>query len=105
MKHRIATITAAVVLFAGGATIATTASARDAFSVSIGLPGFAVGYGDRGYFAPPPVVYAPPVAYAPEVAYYAAPVVYGSAPIVYGPRIAYGRPFYRPFYHARYWHR
>jgi len=44
-------------------------------------------------------------AYAPDEAYYGAPVVYATAPIVYGPRIAYGRPFYRPFYHARYWHR
>jgi hypothetical protein len=105
MNHRIATITAAALLFAGGATVASTASARDIFNVSIGLPGFAVGYANRGYYAPSPVVYAPPVAYAPEVAYYDAPVVYATAPIVYGPRIAYGRPFYRPFYHARYWHR
>jgi len=104
MKHRIATITAAALLFAGGATVASTASARDAFSVSIGLPGFAVGYGSRGYYAPP-VGYAPPFAYAPVPAYYGAPVVYAAAPIVYGPRIAYGRPYYRPFYHARYWHR
>jgi hypothetical protein len=98
MKHRIATITAAALLLAGGATVASTASARDAFSVSIGLPGFAVGYGNPGY-------YAPPVAYAPGAAYYGAPIVYAAAPIVYGPRIAYGRPYYRPFYHARYWHR
>jgi hypothetical protein len=98
MKHRIATITAAALLLAGGATVASTASARDAFSVSIGLPGFAVGYANPGYYAPAPVVYAP------EVAYYGAPV-YAAAPVVYGPRIVYGHPFYRPFYHARYWHR
>jgi hypothetical protein len=108
MKHRIATIAAASLLLAGGATIASTASARDAFSVSIGLPGFAVGYGNRGYYAPPPVVYAP-VVYAPEVAYYDDPVVYAAAPVVYGPRIVYGRPYYRPYYrpyfHARYSHR
>jgi hypothetical protein len=110
MKHRIATIAAAALLLAGGATVASTASARDAFNISIGLPGFAVGYANRGYYAPPPVVYAPEVAYydAPEVAYYDAPVVY-AAPVVYGPRIVYGRPYYRPYYrpyfHAHYWHR
>jgi hypothetical protein len=101
MKHRIATIAAAALLL-GGVTVASTASARDAFSVSIGLPGFAVGYGNRGYYggyyAPPPVVYAP------QVAYYDAPV-YAAAPVVYGPRFVYGRPYYRPYYHARYWHR
>jgi hypothetical protein len=103
MKHRIATIAAAGLLLAGGATIASTASARDSWSVSIGVPGFAVGYGNRGYYAPP-VVYAPPVAYAPYSYYYDAPVVYGG-PVVYGSRVVYGRPYYRPYYHARYWHR
>lgn len=118
MKHRIAAIAAAGLLLAGGATIATTASARDAFSVSIGLPGFAVGYGNRGYYAPPPVYYAPPVAYAPEPYYYGAPVAeyapepyyYGApvayaAPAYYGPRVVYGRPYYRGYHHAHYWHR
>ena len=104
MKHRIATIAAAALLL-GSATIASTASARDFFSLSIGVPGFAVGYGNRGYYggyyAAPPVAYAPPVPYAPY--YYDAPVAYG-APVVYGPRFVYGRPYYRP-YHARYWHR
>jgi hypothetical protein len=100
MKHRIATIAAAGLLLAGGATITSTASARDSFSVSIGVPGFAVGYGNGsyygygGYYAPPPVAYAP---------YYGAPVVYG-APAVYGPRFVYGRPYYRP-HHAHYWYR
>jgi len=103
MKHRIATIAAAGLLLAGGATIASTASARDSWNVSIGVPGFAVGYGNRGYYAPP-VVYAPPVAYAPYSYYYDAPVVYGG-PVVYGPRVVYGHPYYRPYYHARYWHR
>ena len=109
MKHRIATIAAAGLLLAGGATIASTASARDSFSVSIGVPGFAVGYGNRGYYggyyggyyAPPPVAYAP---YAP---YYDAPVAYG-APVVYGPRVVYSRPYYRPYYRpyrAHYWYR
>jgi len=109
MKHRIATIAAAGLLLAGGATVASTASARDSFSVSIGVPGFAVAYGNRGYYggyyggyyAPPAVAYAPPVAYAP---YYD---VYG-APVVYGPRVVYSRPYYRPYYRpyrAQYWYR
>ena len=97
MKHRIATIAAAVLLLAGGATFASTASARDSFSVSIGVPGFGVAYGSRGYYggyyggyyAPPPVAYAP--------YYYDAPVAYG-APVVYGPRVVYSRPYYRPYY-------
>ena len=125
MKYRIATIAAAGLLLAGGATLATTASARDSFSVSIGLPGFAVGYANRGYYAPAPAYYAPapayyapPVAYAPEPYYYSAPAAvyapepyyYGApvayaAPAYYGPRIVYGRPHYRPYYHARYWNR
>jgi hypothetical protein len=105
MKHRIATIAAAALLLAGGATVASTASARDAFSVSIGVPGFAVGYANRGYYAAAPVLYAPPLAYAPDVAYYGAPVVYAAAPVVYGPRIVYGRTYYRPYFHARHWHR
>ncbi|MDQ6916649.1 MAG: hypothetical protein M3023_02400 [Pseudomonadota bacterium] len=108
MKHRIATIAAAGLLLAGGATLAGTASARDNFSVSIGVPGFAVGYSNRGYgyygsyYAPAPV-YAPPVAYAPYSYYYDAPVVYAAPPVVYGPRVVYGRPYYRPYHHARYW--
>src|SRR5471030_1643139 len=105
MKNRIATIAVAGLILAGGATLATTASARDAFNVSIGLPGFAVGYGNRGYYAPAPVVYAPPVAYAPSPYYYDAPLVYAAPPVVYGSSFVYGRPYYRPYYHARYWHR
>jgi hypothetical protein len=112
MKLRLATIAAAGLILAGGVTLAGTASARDNFSVSIGVPGLAVGYGTRGYYggyyggyyAPAPVVYAPPVSYAPAPYYYDAPA-YVAAPVVYGTRIAYGRPFYRPYYHARYWHR
>jgi hypothetical protein len=103
MKHRIATIAAAALLL-GGATVASTASARDGFRVSIGLPGFAVGYGYPGYYAPAPVVYAPPAAYAPA-AYYDAPVVYAGVPVVYGPRIVYGRPYYRPYFYGHYWRR
>jgi hypothetical protein len=106
MKHRIATIAAAGLLLAGGATFASTASARDSFSVSIGVPGFAVAYGNRGYYGGYyGGYYAPPVAYAPY--YYDAPVAYG-APVVYGPRVVYSRPYYRPYYRpyrAHYWYR
>ncbi len=122
MKYRIATIAAASLLLAG-TTLAGTASARDSFSVSIGVPGFAATYGNRGYYdgnyggyyggyySPAPVIYAPPVVYAPRPYYYEyeAPVVYAPAPVVYGPRVVYGRPYYRPYYrpyhHARYWQR
>ncbi len=118
MKNRIATIAAASLLLTG-ATLAGTANARDSFSVSIGVPGFAASYGNRGYYggnyagyyggyySPAPVVYAPPVTYAPRPYYYEyeAPVVYAPAPVVYGPRIVYGRSYYRPYHHAHYWHR
>ncbi|MGH8849807.1 MAG: hypothetical protein ACREYD_02330, partial [Casimicrobiaceae bacterium] len=79
------------------------ASAREAFSISIGAPGFAVGYSN--YARPRAYVYAaPPVVYAPPVAYYGAPVAY--PPVVYGPRVVYARPFvyHRPYWRAR-WHR
>lgn len=99
MKHRLATIAAASVLALAGTTLASTASARDFFSVSIGAPGFAVGYSNYGrsyVYAAPPVVYAPPVAY------YGAPVVY--PPVVYGPRVVYARPYvyHRPYWRAHY---
>jgi len=99
MKHRIATLAAAV-LFVGGATIASTAAARDNFSIAIGAPGFDFGYSNHGYgfaYVAPPVVYSPP-AYYGAPAYYPAPAYYGP-PIVYGPSIAY----YRPYYHHRYY--
>src|SRR5947208_15570874 len=99
MKHRIATLAAAV-LFVGGATMASTASARDNFSIAIGAPGFGFGYSNHGYgyaYVAPPVVYSPP-AYYGAPAYYPAPTYYGP-PVVYGPSIAY----YRPWYHHRYY--
>ena len=99
MKHRLATITAAAALALAGTTLASTASARDFFSVSIGAPGFAVGYSNYGrsyVYAAPPVVYVPPVAY------YGAPVAY--PPVVYGPRLVYARPYvyHRPYWRAHY---
>lgn len=100
MRHRLATITAAAALALAGTTLASTASARDFFSVSVGAPGFAVGYSNFGrsyVYAAPPVVYAPPVAY------YGAPVVYPR--VVYAPRIVYARPYFhhRPYWRAHYY--
>lgn len=99
MKHRIATIAAAAVLAVAGTTLASTASAHGGVAVSIGVPGFAVGYSNYGgafAYAAPPVVYAPPVAY------YGAPVVY--PPVVYGPRVVVARPYvyHRPYWRAHY---
>ena len=99
MKRRLATIAAAAALALAGTTLASTASARDLFSISIGAPGFAVGYSNYGrsyVYAAPPVVYAPPVAY------YGAPVAY--PPVVYGPRVVYARPYvyHRPYWRAHY---
>jgi len=102
MKLLLATIAAATALAIGTATVATTASARDNFAVSIGLPGFAVGYSNYGRFGHSYVYAAPPVVYAPPVAYYGAPVVY--SPVVYGPRVVYVRPYvyHRPYWRAHY---
>lgn len=96
MKRRLATIAASAALVLAGTTLASTASARDLFSISIGAPGFAVGYSNYARY---PRVYAyaaPPVVYAPPVAYYGAPVVY--------PRVVYARPYgyARPYWHRHY---
>jgi hypothetical protein len=82
MTRRIATLLAAAVLLVGGATLATTASARDSFAVSIGVPGAAFGYSNYGYgygyVAPPPYYYyGPPAYYAPPaVSFYYGPYGY-----------------------------
>jgi hypothetical protein len=89
MTRRIATLLAAAVLLFGGATLATSASARDSFAVSIGVPGAAFGYSNYGYgygyVAPPPYYYyGPPAYYAPPaVAFY------------YGPHGYYRHRYYR----------
>jgi hypothetical protein len=103
MKLRLATIAAAAALAIGSATLATTASARDRFSVSIGAPGFAVGYSNYGHYGRSYVYAAPPVVYAPPVAYYGAPY-YSGYPVVYGPRVVYARPYiyHRPYWRAHY---
>lgn len=99
MKRQLATIAASAALVAGVA-IATTASARETFSISIGAPGFVAGYSNyaypRGYaYAAPPVVYAPPVTS------YDAPFVYPAPVYAYGARLVYSRPYAyrRPFRH------
>jgi hypothetical protein len=93
MTRRIATLVTAVLLLFGGVTVATTASARDSFAVSIGAPGVAFGYSNYGYgygygyVAPPvPYYYAPPAYYGPP-AYYAPPA------LVYRPYYRYHRPY------------
>ncbi len=84
MTRRIAALAAAALVAVGGATLATSASARDSWSVSIGAPGVALGYNTYGYapyYAPAPVYYGPPVVYRP----YYRPYYYG----YYGPRVYY----------------
>jgi hypothetical protein len=80
MTRRIAALAAAAVLAVGGATLATSASARDSWSVSIGAPGVAFGYSTYGY----------------------APYYYAPAPYYYGPPVVY-RPYYRPYYYHSYY--
>ena len=101
MNRRIATLAAAAVL-ATGVAFVPTASAGSNVAVSIGVPGFAVGYSNHGYgyfAATPAPYYAAPYYAAP---YYApAPVVtyapYVPAPVVYAP---YYRPYAaRPYYY------
>ena len=80
MTRRIAALAAAALVAVGGATLATSASARDSWSVSIGAPGVAFGYSNYPYYAP---------YYAPAPYYY------------YGPPVVY-RPYYRPYYYSHY---
>jgi hypothetical protein len=107
MNRRIATLAAAAVLVAGAA-IAPSASAGGNVAVSIGVPGFSVGYSNHGYgyiaTVPAPYYAAPYYAPAPVVTY-AAPVV-PYAPVVYAPYYRY--PYYRApvrvGYGYRHWH-
>jgi hypothetical protein len=91
MKRRIAALAAATALAVGGAAFATSASARDSFAVSIGVPGVALGYSNYGYApAPAPYYYSYSYAPAPYPYYYGPTVVYRSYPYhrhyYYGPR-------------------
>jgi hypothetical protein len=93
MNSRIASLAAAAV-FAVGVVVAPGASAGGNVAVSIGLPGFSVGYSNHGYgfiAAAPVPYYAAP--------YYAPVAPYVPAPVVYAP---YYRPYaVRPYYAAR----
>jgi len=59
-------------VFVVGVTVATTAAARDSFAISIGAPGFGVGYatGGAGFAVVAPPVVAPPVVMPPAVYVY-----------------------------------
>ncbi len=98
MTRRIATFVTAALLFFGGVTLAPTASARDSFAVSIGVPGVALGYSNYGYgygygyVAPPAYSYYAP---APAYSYYGPPAV-----AYYQP---YGYYSYRPYGYYRHW--
>src|SRR5947207_15717339 len=101
MNRRIAILAAAAVLLAGAGIPNTSAGGNVA--VSIGAPGFSVGYSNHGYgyFAPAPAPYYAVPYYAP------APVVTYAAPVVYAPYYRY--PYYRApvrvgYYGYRHWH-
>lgn len=90
MKRTLNILAAALVV---GVAATGSAAAHDSFAISIGAPGFGVGYATGGYgyaYAAPPVSYygAP---------YYPAPVVYG------GPFVRYYRG--GPYWGYRYWRR
>jgi len=100
--RRCLTSLAAVAVVAGAAVFAPGALANS-FAVSIGVPGFAVGYANHGgyvaAYAPPPVYYAPAYPYYGP-AYVPAPPVYYRPPVVYGGVAYYGG--YRPWPHRHY---
>lgn len=87
---RYLTSLAVVAALAGTAVFASSVMANS-FAVSIGTPGFAVGYygGYVSAYAPPPAYYAPAPYYAPS--YY------------YGPPVVYGYYGYRPYHHHHYY--
>lgn len=99
MNRRLATLAATAVLVAGAA-IAPSASAGGNVAVSIGVPGFSVGYSNHGYgyFAAAPAPYYAAPYYAP------APVVTYAAPVVYAPYYPYYRaPVRVGYYGYRHW--
>ena len=98
MKRHLAILAAATAV-AGSAVFAGSALANS-FAVSIGAPGFAVGFSNHGGYiaaAVPPLYPAP--AYATPYPYYA------PAPVYYGAPVVYGRPVYyhRPYRYYRHW--
>jgi len=94
MKRHLGIVAAVLVIGA----VASSAALANSFAVSIGGPGFGVGYSTGGYgfaYAPPPVAVAPAPYYAPPYPYYVAPRV------VYAP---YGRYYHGPYWRG-YWRR
>ena len=89
------------VAFVVGVAAAGTAAARDSFAISIGGPGFGVGYATGGYghaYVTPAVVALPPV-----VNYGAAYPYYYAAPrVAYGPYVRYSGAYVRYRYGRRY---
>ena len=102
MYRRILLASALAGTLAVGLAVAPAASANNSWSVSIGAPGFAVGYSNYGHYGRSYVYAAPPVVYGPPVAYYGDP--YAGYPAVYGPRVVYARPYvyHRPYWRAHY---
>ena len=95
MSRRILLASAVAGTLAVGLAVAPAASARDSWSVSIGVPGIAVTAGSPYYYGPHyrpyyrsyyrPYYYAPPpVVYAPVPVY--RPYAYGYGPAYYGYR-------------------
>ena len=97
MFRRILLASALAGTLAVGLAVAPAASARDSWSVSIGVPGVAISAGSPVYYGPyyrpyhyhyhyrphwRPVYVPPPVVYAPAPVY--RPYVYG--PVYYGYR-------------------
>lgn len=93
MKRHLAMLAA---VFVVGVTAATTVAARDSFAISIGAPGFGVGYANGGVGV---AVVAPPIVAAPPAVYYGPPYVY-PGPVVYGPRFV---GYYGPYWRHRHW--
>ena len=93
MQRRTTQLAVAGAIAAAAVFAAPAAQAHGGFSLSIGLPGFAVGVGAPYYAAP---YYAAPyyAAPAPAAVYVAPPVVYAPPRVVYyGPRVVYRAPY------------
>jgi len=116
MLRRTALIAAVGAVLTAGALAAAPAHANGhvGFSVSVGGPGYAVGFGNApyygSYYAPAyvaptyvaPTYYAP--AYGPAPAYVAPPVVYGGSFVVGAPYRYYARPYYGHAHYHGHWH-
>jgi hypothetical protein len=99
MIRRTLLATTLAAIAAAAAAFAPVASARTAWSVSIGAPGFAVSAGEPYAYAP---AYRPYWRHHHYYRYYAPPVVYAPAPVYMPPRVVYHAPYvpapvYRPY--------